>query len=252
MPSFKIDTNSAVVFVAVPPTQKLVNRQTGEIAVDRETGAQMMTVGLMVTDEGQAEVYNVSVPETGVPEGLTPGTPVAVNQSPSPYVGERVQRPEAARDRLPRRGRYLTRRRRTEPGGLNMTAALITSLIAGGLALLLRWRRPAWYWLGIGVFIAGFRVLFRYGSVMEACGLTVPPSRMRLALARATRTEAPSSRVPHILRMWPTRTGLVLRIKLRPGQDAYDFIASTDRLRHSFTMQGRRHNTAPYWRQRRW
>ncbi|NLU74439.1 plasmid transfer protein [Streptomyces sp. HNM0575] len=119
-----------------------------------------------------------------------------------------------------------------------MTAALITSLIAGGLALLLRWRRPAWYWLAVGVFIAGFRVLLRYGSVMDACGLTVPPSRMRLALARATRTEAPSSRVPHILRIRPTRTGLVLRIKLRPGQDAYDFIASTDRLRHSFTMQG--------------
>lgn len=119
-----------------------------------------------------------------------------------------------------------------------MTATLITSLIAGGLALLLRWRRPAWYWLGVGVFVAGFRVLVRYGSVMDACGLTVPPSRMRLALARATRTEAPSSRIPHILRIRPTRTGLVLRVKLRPGQDAYDFIASTDRLRHSFSMQG--------------
>ena len=78
MPSFKIDTNTAVVFVAVPPAKKLANRQTGEIAVDRETGAQMMTIGLMVTDEGEAEVYNVSVPETGIPEGLTTGTPVAV------------------------------------------------------------------------------------------------------------------------------------------------------------------------------
>ena len=38
--------------------------------------------------------------------------------------------------------------------------------------------------------------------------------------------------------MRPTRTGLVLRLKIRPGQDAFDFTASTDRLRHSFAMQG--------------
>lgn len=39
--------------------------------------------------------------------------------------------------------------------------------------------------------------------------------------------------------MSPTRTGtgLVLRLKMRPGQDAFDFTASTDRLRHGFAMQ---------------
>ena len=73
---------------------------------------------------------------------------------------------------------------------------------------------------------------------MEACGLTVPPSRLRLLLARATRSEVPGSRVPRIRRLKVTRTGLVLRIKLQPGQDAFDFAASSDRLRHSFGMQG--------------
>jgi S-DNA-T family DNA segregation ATPase FtsK/SpoIIIE len=105
-------------------------------------------------------------------------------------------------------------------------------------ALLLRWQRPAWYWLTFGIIFAMGRVAFRYASVMDACGLTVPPSRLRLALARMTNRPAPESRPPRILRMRPTRTGLVLRLKLQPGQDAFDFTASTDRLRHSFSMQG--------------
>ncbi|MCQ8830533.1 SCO3933 family regulatory protein [Streptomyces malaysiensis] len=78
MPSFKIDTSTAVVFVATAPTHKMKNKKTGEIAVDAETGANMMTVGLLISDEGEGNLYQVSVPETGIPEGLTPGTPVSV------------------------------------------------------------------------------------------------------------------------------------------------------------------------------
>ncbi|MER5681932.1 FtsK/SpoIIIE domain-containing protein [Streptomyces sp. NPDC002205] len=89
-----------------------------------------------------------------------------------------------------------------------------------------------------GVVFAMVRVSFRYASVMDACGLTVPPSRLRLTWARMTNRPAPESRPPRILRIRPTRTGLVLRLKMRPGQDAFDFMASTDRLRHSFAMQG--------------
>jgi S-DNA-T family DNA segregation ATPase FtsK/SpoIIIE len=115
------------------------------------------------------------------------------------------------------------------------TVALLLVVAAAGL---LRWRRPAWYWLTFGVALASLRVLFRYGSVMDACGLTVPPSRWRLALARATNRPIPGPRAPRILRLRPTRTGLVLRLKLRPGQDAFDVAASCDRLRHSFGMYG--------------
>ncbi|MEV5480450.1 MULTISPECIES: SCO3933 family regulatory protein [Streptomyces] len=78
MPSFKIDTSTAVVFVATAPTPKLVNKQTGEIATDRETGARLMTVGLLISDEGEGNLYQVTVPDTGIPEGLTPGAPVSV------------------------------------------------------------------------------------------------------------------------------------------------------------------------------
>ncbi|MZD07465.1 hypothetical protein GTW43_20610 [Streptomyces sp. SID5785] len=78
MPSFKIDLSTAVVFVATPPAPKMANKVTGERAVDRETKAPLSTVGLLVSDEGEGNLYQVTVPETGIPEGLAPGTPVAV------------------------------------------------------------------------------------------------------------------------------------------------------------------------------
>ncbi len=79
MPSFKIDLSTAVVFVATAPTPKLVSKQTGEIAIDRETGAPLSTVGLLISDEGEGNLYQVTIPQTGLPEkGLTPGVPVSV------------------------------------------------------------------------------------------------------------------------------------------------------------------------------
>ncbi|MFF3911221.1 FtsK/SpoIIIE domain-containing protein [Streptomyces sp. NPDC001848] len=119
-----------------------------------------------------------------------------------------------------------------------MTWFMVAVMLVVAAAALLRWRRPAWYWLTFGVTLATLRILVRYASVMDACGLTVPPSRWRLAMARATNRPVPESRPPRILRLRPTRTGLVLRLKLRPGQDAFDVSAATDRLRHSFGMYG--------------
>ncbi|MFB8126195.1 hypothetical protein ACFVG1_33005 [Streptomyces bacillaris] len=78
MPSFKIDLATAVVFVATAPEPKMANKKTGERAVDRETGASLSTVGLLVSDEGEGNLYQVTVPETGLPDGLAPGMPVAV------------------------------------------------------------------------------------------------------------------------------------------------------------------------------
>ncbi|MFI2370356.1 FtsK/SpoIIIE domain-containing protein [Streptomyces sp. NPDC018833] len=119
-----------------------------------------------------------------------------------------------------------------------MTGFTVALLVVVAVAGLLRWRRPAWYWLAFGVTLATLRVLVRYVSVMEACGLTVPPPRWRLALARMASRPAPESLAPRIMRLRPTRTGLVLRLGLRPGQDAFDVAASCDRLRHSFAMYG--------------
>ncbi|MEU7007075.1 FtsK/SpoIIIE domain-containing protein [Streptomyces sp. NPDC046332] len=118
-----------------------------------------------------------------------------------------------------------------------MTSLTVTLALVAAVALLLRWQRPAWYWMTFGILFSVVRVLVRYASVMDACGLTVPPSRWRLTMARMTNRPMPDSRAPRILRLRPTRTGLVLRVKLRAGQDAFDFSASADRLRHSFVMQ---------------
>ncbi|MFD6248530.1 FtsK/SpoIIIE domain-containing protein [Streptomyces roseolus] len=115
---------------------------------------------------------------------------------------------------------------------------IATVVLVAVLAGLLRWRRPAWYWLSFGVTFAICRLLGRYRAVMDACGLTVPPPRWRLAIARMANRPVPEPRAPRILRLRPTRTGLVLRLGLRPGQDAFDVAASCDRLRHSFGMFG--------------
>ncbi|MFI5664697.1 hypothetical protein [Streptomyces sp. NPDC051684] len=78
MPSFKIDVSTAAVFVATAPTPKLANKATGERAMDRETNAPLSTVGLLISDEGDGNLYQVTIPETGLPEGLAPGMPVNV------------------------------------------------------------------------------------------------------------------------------------------------------------------------------
>ncbi|MFF2504926.1 FtsK/SpoIIIE domain-containing protein [Streptomyces sp. NPDC058067] len=119
-----------------------------------------------------------------------------------------------------------------------MTGFTVALVLVVAAAVLLRWRRPAWYWMTFGVTFAVVRVACRYASVMDACGLTVPPSRWRLSLARMANRPVPPPRAPRVLRLRPTRTGLVLRLKLRPGQDAFDVSAATDRLRHSFGMYG--------------
>ncbi|WP_328732206.1 FtsK/SpoIIIE domain-containing protein [Streptomyces caniferus] len=119
-----------------------------------------------------------------------------------------------------------------------MARLSVVLLLVVATALVLRWRRPAWYWMTFGVVLAVLRVLVRYASVMDACGLTVPPPRWRLALAHMADRPAPESRASRILRLRPTRTGLVLRLKLRPGQDVFDVSSATDRLRHSFGMYG--------------
>ncbi|MEU1029744.1 plasmid transfer protein, partial [Streptomyces mirabilis] len=67
-----------------------------------------------------------------------------------------------------------------------MTAFTVALVLVVASAVILRWRRPAWYWLAFGAAFAALRVMVRYTSVMDACGLTVPPSRWRLALARIT------------------------------------------------------------------
>ncbi|MEU8527877.1 hypothetical protein AB0C77_20135 [Streptomyces sp. NPDC048629] len=73
-----VDTSSALVMVAQPPAPKIANRQTGEVATDRETGATLMTVDVMFVMDGNAEILNLVVPQTGISGELAMGTPVAL------------------------------------------------------------------------------------------------------------------------------------------------------------------------------
>lgn len=115
-----------------------------------------------------------------------------------------------------------------------MTWLTLALVVVAGLALLLRWRRPAWYWMSFGILFATIKVRLRYASVMDACDLTEPASRWRLAMARMFNWQTPRQRVPRLLWIKPTRTGLRLRIRMLPGQDAFDYSAAVDRLRHAF------------------
>ncbi|MFD0145397.1 MULTISPECIES: SCO3933 family regulatory protein [unclassified Streptomyces] len=78
MRQIPVDTSTAAAMVAQPPTPKIANRQTGEIATDRETGATLMTVDVMFVMDGNAEILSLTVPQTGVSSDLTMGTPVAL------------------------------------------------------------------------------------------------------------------------------------------------------------------------------
>ncbi|WP_443054331.1 FtsK/SpoIIIE domain-containing protein [Streptomyces sp. IBSBF 2435] len=117
-----------------------------------------------------------------------------------------------------------------------MVTVLVLSGAGIAAVLILRRVRPDLYWLVIGGPAARVRVGWTYASVMDACGLAVPPSRARIAVARALRREMPANRPPKLLRLRTTRTGLVARIRLQPGQDAFDVITAADRLRHSWRL----------------
>ncbi|MCC5032909.1 hypothetical protein DMH02_006605 [Streptomyces sp. WAC 00631] len=78
MRQIPVDTSAATVMVAQPPQPKIRDRRTGEIATDAETGATMMTVGVMFAANGDAEILTVAVPETGISGELQMGTPVAL------------------------------------------------------------------------------------------------------------------------------------------------------------------------------
>ncbi|MEU2876064.1 FtsK/SpoIIIE domain-containing protein [Streptomyces sp. NPDC007070] len=106
--------------------------------------------------------------------------------------------------------------------------------VLGGGAAYARAKHPAAYWSTIGLPVATVRLLSSYGSVMEACGLTVAPSRLRV-LAMKAMTQREVRPVPPrrgIIR--PTLTGLKLRLRLAPGQEPADIAASAERLRHAW------------------
>ncbi|WP_445526299.1 SCO3933 family regulatory protein [Streptomyces cyslabdanicus] len=74
----RVDASTATVLLTEAPAPKVRDRQTGEIAKDAVTGEALMTVGVVYIDEGESSLMQVTLPESGVIEGLTVGAPVSL------------------------------------------------------------------------------------------------------------------------------------------------------------------------------
>src|ERR1044072_319691 len=109
--------------------------------------------------------------------------------------------------------------------------------MVGGAAYL-RARHPAAYWSTVGLPISTARLLGAYGSVMDACGLTIPPSRLRGWAGRGLTHREVQPVPPRRGLIRPTSTGLRVRLRLAPGQEPADVAASAERLRHAWGVHG--------------
>ena len=115
--------------------------------------------------------------------------------------------------------------------GLGALVAVIGFVVAR-----LRTRHPRLYWSTVGLPWSVVRLLTTYGSVMEACGLAVPPSRLRALAVRATTRREVRPVPPRRGLVRPTATGLRVRLRLAPGQEVADLAAATERLRHAWSV----------------
>jgi S-DNA-T family DNA segregation ATPase FtsK/SpoIIIE len=113
-------------------------------------------------------------------------------------------------------------------------AELGGSLAAIGGAAYARHAHPAAYWSTVGLPVSVARLLASYSSTMDACGLTVAPSRWRALAVKATTRRELRPVPPRRGMIRPTTTGLRLRLRLAPGQEPADVAASAERLRHAW------------------
>ncbi|QKW51053.1 hypothetical protein [Streptomyces buecherae] len=67
---------STVFMAGTLPVPKVKDPQTGELATDRDTGETLFTLTVFLMEEGRAEQMKITVPKSGLPDGLAPGVPV--------------------------------------------------------------------------------------------------------------------------------------------------------------------------------
>ncbi|WP_405955592.1 FtsK/SpoIIIE domain-containing protein [Streptomyces phaeochromogenes] len=107
-------------------------------------------------------------------------------------------------------------------------------LTAIGGAAYARHAHPAAYWSTVGLPVSVVRLMASYSATMDACGLTVAPSRLRVLAVKATTRREVRPVPPRRGMIRPTTTGLRLRLRLAPGQEPADVAASAERLRHAW------------------
>ncbi|MDF3297879.1 SCO3933 family regulatory protein [Streptomyces tropicalis] len=74
----RVETSTATVLLTEAAEPKVRDRQTGEIAKDAISGEALMTLGVVYIEEGESSLIKVTVPESGVSEGLALGAPVSL------------------------------------------------------------------------------------------------------------------------------------------------------------------------------
>ncbi|MFF2940132.1 FtsK/SpoIIIE domain-containing protein [Streptomyces niveus] len=108
----------------------------------------------------------------------------------------------------------------------------VLAVVAG--LLYARKAYPAVCWVLIGLPLSVVRLMASYGSTMDACGLTVQPSRLRAVAVRAITRREVRPVPPRRGLLRPTSTGLRVRLRLAPGQEPVDVAAASERLRHAW------------------
>ncbi|MGP3990658.1 SCO3933 family regulatory protein [Streptomyces sp. 3N207] len=78
MRTIRVETSTATILLTEAPAPKVRDRQTGERAKDAVSGEALMKVGVVYIDEGESSLIHVTVPESGVTEGLALGSPVSL------------------------------------------------------------------------------------------------------------------------------------------------------------------------------
>ncbi|GGX84495.1 MULTISPECIES: hypothetical protein [Streptomyces] len=74
----RVETSAATILLTEAPEPKVRDRQTGEIAKDATSGEALMTIGAVYIEDGESSLIKVTVPESGITEGLTLGAPVSL------------------------------------------------------------------------------------------------------------------------------------------------------------------------------
>ncbi|MEY9487337.1 MULTISPECIES: SCO3933 family regulatory protein [Streptomyces] len=74
----RVDASTATILLTEAPAPKVRDRQTGEIAKDAVSGEALMTIGVVYIDEGESSLIQVTIPESGVTDGLAVGAPVSL------------------------------------------------------------------------------------------------------------------------------------------------------------------------------
>jgi hypothetical protein len=76
--TIRVETSAATILLTEAPEPKVRDRQSGEIAKDAVSGEALMTIGVVYIEEGESSLIKVTVPESGVSEGLVLGGPVSL------------------------------------------------------------------------------------------------------------------------------------------------------------------------------